>query len=74
MITGTDRKAEALASLNVTEALLIALQRKGLLSEEEIEALLTEVSDSLGKSPLVQVKCAADIVRSMRDEARQQPN
>ena len=74
MITGTDRKAEALASLNVTEALLIALQRKGLLSEDEIDALLTEVSDSLGQSPLVQVKCAADIVRSMRDEARQQPN
>jgi len=74
MITGTDRKAEALASLNVTEALLITLQRKGLLSEQEIESLLTEVSDSMGKSPLVQVKCAADIVRSMRDEALQRPN
>ena len=70
MITGTDRKAEALASLNVTEALLIALQRKGLLSEEEIQKLLTEVSDSMDQSPLVQVKCAADIVKSMRDEAR----
>ncbi len=69
MISGYNRAAETLASLNVAQALLMTLKRKGILSEKEIDALLTEASASMVDSPLAQVKEAAEIVDAMKQEA-----
>lgn len=68
MISGSNRAAETIASLNVAQALLMTLKRKGLLSEREIETVFAEASASLAGSPLVQVKEAAEIVDSMKQE------
>ncbi len=69
MISGYNRAAETLASLNVAQALLMTLKRKGILSDKEIDALLTEASATMAESPLAQVKEAAEIVDSMRQQA-----
>ncbi len=69
MISGHNRAAETIASLNVAQALLMTLKRKGILSEKEIDALFAEASASMSESPLAQVKEAAEIVNSMRQEA-----
>ncbi|MCG8361599.1 MAG: hypothetical protein MI920_39080 [Kiloniellales bacterium] len=69
MISGYNRAAETLAALNVAQALLTALHRKGLFSDQEIDELLTSVSGSMAQSPLAQVKEAADIVETMKQEA-----
>ena len=69
MISGLNRESETLASLNVAQALLVALRDKGILSDAEIGDLLSEVSASMDTSPLVQVQGAAEIVKAMRQEA-----
>ena len=69
MISGLNMKSEVLASLNVAQALLVALQKKGILSDQEVTDLLSEVSGSMGSSPFVEIKGAADIVETMKTEA-----
>ena len=69
MITGSSRESEILAALNASQAILTALCRKGIFTEQEISDLLTDISNDLGKSPLVQAKGAARIVSEMKDEA-----
>ena len=69
MITGSNRAAETIASLNVAQALLMALKRKGILSDQEIDAIFAEASATMGDSPLIQVREAAAIVDSMKQEA-----
>ncbi len=72
MISGSSRESEILASLNVAEALLVALRRKGILTEAEINDLLTEVSASMSSSALAEAKGAAHIVETMREAAMTQ--
>ena len=69
MITGYSRQSEVLASLNVVQALLVTLRRKGMLSEQEIDELLSEVSASMDKSPLAEAHGAAHVVNEMKEEA-----
>ena len=68
MISGSTRAAETIASLNVSRALLKTLKHKGLLSDQELNSLFAQASESMAESPLAQVKEAAEIVDSMKQE------
>ncbi len=69
MISGLNTESEVLASLNVAQALLVTLHKKGILSDQEVTDLLSEASKSMGTSPFVEIKGAADIVETMKTEA-----
>lgn len=69
MLSGYSTKSEILAALSVTEALIVALRRKGILSDQEIEDLLNEVAASMDSNPMAEVQGAADVVKSMKLEA-----
>ena len=69
MTSRYDRAAETIASLTVAQALLMALKRKGILSEQEIAAVFAEAAASMADNPLAPIKEAAEIVDSMKQEA-----
>lgn len=69
MITGSSRESEILAALNASQAILTALCRKGIFTEQEMSDLLSDISKDMDSSPLVQAKGAARIVSEMKEEA-----
>ncbi len=69
MLSGYSTKSEILASLSVTEALIVILRRKGILSDQEIDELLSDVAASMDSNPMAVVQGAADVVKSMKQEA-----
>ena len=69
MISGLNTESEVLASLNVAQALLVTLHKKGILSDQDVTDLLSQASESMGASPFVEIKGAADIVETMKTEA-----
>ena len=69
MISGLNTESEVLASLNVAQALLVALHKKGILSDQEVKDLLADASNSMSASPFVEIKGAAKIVETMKQDA-----
>ncbi len=69
MITGDSRESEVLAALNASQAILRALCKKGIFTEQEISDLLTEIASDLDKSPQARAKGAARIVSEMKEGA-----
>ncbi|MEM7225860.1 MAG: hypothetical protein AAF495_22980 [Pseudomonadota bacterium] len=69
MLSGYSTKSEILAALSVTEALIVALRRKGILTDQEIDSLLSDVESTMSANALAEVQGAADVVKSMKQEA-----
>ena len=59
---------EALAGLHLVRSVLIGLRRKGLLSDEEIEELLSAAAGPLKAKTMARAQDAADLIDEMRNE------
>ena len=60
--------AESLAVLQVLQALLVALQRKGVMTKEEIEALLIETTKTVRATKLARTDETVDLLNRLRAE------